>query len=138
MGQFTSYGMNLATTSGPQGGIALADVRSPSELGLLFEETVAYVPGQSYGIHACGGNLWQSQPFRFTDSWYATVRDTALLADPPPCDSFSLAAPDGRHNGGLNVGSFDGHMKWLRYAAVITPPPGVAAADFRLWHPDAQ
>ena len=137
IGQYTSYGMNLATTNGPQGGIALADVRYPSELGLLFEETGAYVPGQSDGIYACIGGTWQSTNSGFTDSWYATER-TEPVADPPPCSATSFAAPDGRHNGGLDVGFFDGHVKWLRYETVITPPPDVVAADFRLWHPDAQ
>ena len=139
IGQYTSYGMNVATTSGDSGGIALADVRYPSELALLVEETAAYVPGQSFGIHACGGGTgWQSQPFGFTDTWYAPVRDNAVLSDPAPCSLFGFAAPDGRHNGGLNVTFFDGHVKWLRYETVINPPPGVAAADFRLWHPDAE
>ncbi|MGI4790682.1 MAG: DUF1559 domain-containing protein [Janthinobacterium lividum] len=139
LGQYTSYGMNVATTSSTQGGIALADVRYPSELGLLVEETAAYVPGQSFGIHGCGGGTgWQSQPFGFTDTWYASVRENFPLADPAPCQFYNFAAPDGRHNGGLNVGFFDGHVKWLRYETVITPPPGVAAANFRLWHPDAE
>ena len=137
LGQLTSYGMNLATTNGPQGGISLADVRYPSELGLLFEETAAYVPGQSDGLYGCIPGTWQSENNGFTDSWYATER-TEPVADPPPCDAYEFAAPDGRHNGGLNVGFFDGHVKWLRYEMVITPPPGVAAANFRLWHPDAQ
>ena len=136
-GQFTSYGMNLATTYGPQGGIALTNVRYPSELGLLFEETGVYVPGQSNGLYGCAVGKWDSQNFGFTDSWYATER-TEPVTDPPPCDLYSFAAPDARHNGGLNVGFFDGHVKWLRYDTVITPPPGVAAANFRLWHPDAQ
>jgi len=142
-GQLTSYGMNVATTSGSSSGqgngIALADVRYPSELGLLVEETAAYVPGQSNGLHACGnGTGWQSQPYGFTDAWYASVRDNAVLSDLPPCYGSSFAAPDGRHNGGLNVGFFDGHVKWLRYETVINPPAGTTAANFRLWHPDAQ
>ncbi len=135
-GQYTSYGMNLAATNGPQGGIALAEVRYPSELGLLFEETGTYVPGQSNGQYGCYSGVWSSQSYGFTDSWYAAQRIDGTLADPTPCDSFAFAAPDGRHSGGLNVGFFDGHVKWLHYEAVITPPPG-AAANFRLWHPDA-
>jgi len=137
IGQYTSYGMNLATTNGPQGGIALADVRYPSELGLLVEETQAYVPGRSNGGYGCFNGTWQSQNLGFADAWYGAAR-TAPVADPPPCDNFAFAAPDARHNGGLNVGFFDGHVKWLRYETVITPPAGTTAANFRLWHPDAQ
>ena len=137
IGQLTSYGMNLAATNGSEGGIALADVHYPSELGLLFEETGVYVPGQSNGIYGCAFGNWQSTNSGFTDSWYATER-TEPVADPPPCSSYFFAAPDGRHNSGLNVGFFDGHVKWLRYETVITPPASTAAANFRLWHPDAQ
>ena len=138
IGQFTSYGMNIATTAGTGGGIALAQVRYPAELGLLFEETADYVPGRSDGEYGCLYGRWDSAPFGFADSWYATAR-TSPVADPPPgCALFGFAAPDARHGGGLNVAYFDGHVKWLRYETVITPPPGVLPANFRLWHPDAQ
>jgi len=136
-GAYDSYGMNLALATGTYPTfvpVSITKVNYPAEFGVFFEVNDAIVANQSNGYYNLGayGNNWYNTGCGDAKAWYSLTDQNGLSNNGSDFD-----APDARHSSGCNVGYYDGHVKWLGHDAVYNAPPGVAVANFRLWHPDA-
>jgi prepilin-type processing-associated H-X9-DG protein/prepilin-type N-terminal cleavage/methylation domain-containing protein len=146
-GDRETYGMNIKlsvyqSASSTYNGISAAQINYPSELCMLVEDDLNYVPGQSAGY---GGSTSLASPaLGYSNVWYACASAAGCYS--PTVDSeynapatfADFATPFTRHNGGANVLFADGHVKWVSYTGIYIPPTGTAVANFRLWHPNAQ
>ncbi len=127
---FDSYGFNVALNkSGGLEGLKLPALNNVAELGMVFEDNLdANTNCTGYGL---GGGPFGNG---FISTWYSTTSGTA--PDYPFGNTANaVAGPDGRHFEGLNAAFADGHVKWMRYGAAITPP--ATPTNWRLWYPSA-
>ncbi len=145
-GDRESYGINTKLSSNPSGnnyiGISMSAINWPADLCLFMEDSLSVAPGQSAGYKGVmdrGGT-----EIGYANVWYACAAAAGCFAPVvddeanAPYTNADYATPYARHSGGANVAFTDGHVKWLRYAALYNPPAGTTPANFRLWHPDAQ
>jgi prepilin-type N-terminal cleavage/methylation domain-containing protein/prepilin-type processing-associated H-X9-DG protein len=72
--------------------------------------------------------------------WKPFVRDNLCPANTSQAYAANMSIPSRWHNEGANVVFFDGHTKWYRQSALITPPTAYVnqptAANWRLWYPN--
>ena len=130
-----SYGMNIALSGGDQySSISLAQLNFPDQLCLLAEDFLDPVANQGFGYQ--GTNSASTFNGGYPKVWYSGS-GTPITTDTTPTGN-DFASPIARHSGGLNICFADSHVKWQTFNSVFTPPTGVAIANFRLWHPNAQ
>ena len=135
-GAYDSYGMNIALATGAYPTlvpVSIAKVNYPAEFGVFFEVSNTIAPNQCNGYYnQAYGNVWTTSGCGDAKAWYSLTDTNGLTNNGADFDS-----PDARHFLGCNVGYYDGHVKWLAHDAIYNAPPGVATANFRLWHPNA-
>lgn len=135
---YASYGMNInLNQNGPGGaipvGISLASINNPAEIIMLADDNLERIPNQcdGYGINATFPNYggygtlwWDPQAIRGGTS--------TLNLNGYPKD---VVGPDARHLGGANAAYADGHVKWVKYDNLYTPPAGLTpVTNWRQWY----
>jgi len=132
IGDRLDYGFNVALCS--NAGIAaagqnIAKVNYPDQLIMAADERGDGIVNEDLGWNGATGTAGFGVA-GWPLLWYSTT-------DPVP-NNYGWVGPDCRHQGFANIVYADGHVKKLSYGVIYNPPVGVTAANFRLWHYNAQ
>lgn len=116
-GAYPNYGMNIITSAqtSNRGGISQAAINNSAELLLMVENGPA------------GVTTPQGSQGGYYTAWFDTSAPNGWNAN--------VGIPNPRHFDGANVAFADGHVKWLKTAALTTPP--AVETNWRLWYANA-
>jgi len=146
-----SYGLNAdlmyrnAITGWNTVGYPVPQIHYPAETMFVTEDWSVRIGGQAWGMYGdtgtCGGNtetdsFQNGAGYGYYVTWWSAA-DTPVVGDNVPNICFNFAAPTARHNAGANVCYCDGHVKFVNYNLLYTPPSGTTPAQYRLWHTEA-
>lgn len=137
IGDRLDYGINVSLVSTDACDFAqcaqpISKVNFPSETCLIGDDQGDGHPGENIGWNGSIGSAGFGH-CGWPNLWYSTT-DPAPGAPGPT----SWTGPDCRHLGRATICFCDGHAATLGYNTLYYPPVGVAPANFRLWHLDAQ